>query len=177
MGSSRVHELTERTVRNNKGRADLMEHPCAGSCAEHPEAMAAETGVSASQAEAAPTPPKRKQGSKAHMPSRVLQKEKTRCPKCDKVLQISSLAYSHRCKRPKPPLPPEVVRERLERMVSNASKKFERRAALVQKGLEPDAACTAKDAAAGCREQGGRDHDAGDPASAGDAAEACSGEC
>ena len=57
--------------------------------------------------------------------SRRLAKEKTQCPECNKILQVGTLAWSHRCKVQKS-LPEDVVQQRLEKMRKEAAKSFKK---------------------------------------------------
>ncbi len=56
--------------------------------------------------------------------SRRLAKEQ--CPGCKKVLQVGTLAWSHRC-RIRKNVPEDVKRERLQKMRDDAAKNFKQR--------------------------------------------------
>jgi hypothetical protein len=73
---------------------------------------------------------------KAQYLSRRLAKEKTVCPGCQKTLQLGTLAWSHRCRVVKA-VPDHVVHERLDKMLHDAHKSFQRRQA---RNAEPEAA-------------------------------------
>ena len=69
-------------------------------------------------------------GARGHTISRRLQRQTILCPGgCGKNLQLSSAAYSHRCKRPRPEPSADVVEERLRKMTARAVQKFACRAA------------------------------------------------
>ena len=58
--------------------------------------------------------------------SRRLAKEKTQCPGCNKILQVGTLAWSHRCRVAKH-VPEEVAQQRLEKMREAAAESFRKR--------------------------------------------------
>ena len=66
-------------------------------------------------------------GKKRTYLSRTLAREKAVCPGCQKTLQVGTLAWAHKCKRPKQQPSDMVVHERLVKMVANATKKHEER--------------------------------------------------
>ena len=61
--------------------------------------------------------------------SRRLAKEKTQCPGCSKILQVGTLAWSHRCRVAKKQVSEEVALQRLEKMREEAVKSFRKRQA------------------------------------------------
>ena len=65
---------------------------------------------------------------KSHCLSRRLAKEKTQYPGCNKILQVGTLAWSHRCKVPKN-IPEDIVQQRLQKMRDEAARSFKRRQA------------------------------------------------
>ena len=65
---------------------------------------------------------------KSHCLSRRLAKEKTQCPGCNKILQVGTLAWSHRCRVQKN-IPDDVVQQRLQKMRDEAARSFKRRQA------------------------------------------------
>ena len=69
--------------------------------------------------------------------SRRLAKEKTQCPGCNKILQVGTLAWYHRCKVVKQ-VPEEVAQQRLEKMRGEAVKSFRKRQA--DSALSPSSA-------------------------------------
>ena len=76
----------------------------------------------------------------AKMPylSRRLAKQKVECPRCKKMLQISTLAYSHKCRRAKP-IPDHVVQCKVAEMRHAATNNFHHRMATVD--AAPDKSC------------------------------------
>ena len=76
----------------------------------------------------------------AKMPylSRRLAKQKVECPRCKKMLQISTLAYSHKCRRTKP-IPDHLVQCKVAQMRHAATNNFHHRMASVD--AAPDNSC------------------------------------
>ena len=66
--------------------------------------------------------------AKSHYLSRRLAKERTVCPRCDKAMQVGTLAWSHRCRVARH-VPEDVVQQRLDRMRESAVKRFQQRRA------------------------------------------------
>ena len=67
--------------------------------------------------------------------SRRLAKQKVECPRCKKVLQIATLAYSHKCHRSKP-VPDHIVQSKIARMCHSATNNFQIRMATVDAVLD-----------------------------------------
>ena len=62
--------------------------------------------------------------------SRSLAREKATCPGCGKVLQVGTIAWSHKCSSgPKAPPSNQVIETHLAKMVANASRKHAERMA------------------------------------------------
>ena len=70
--------------------------------------------------------------------SRRLAKQKVECPRCNKLLQISTLAYSHKCRRAKP-VPDHVVQCKVAQMRHSATNNFHHRMANID--AAPDNLC------------------------------------